>query len=146
MKLNIGSLGMVALLILIVCASGCTNSNSNNTTSNTQTQQNGQSYQQTSNSGSIRIIATGPWTGNIQDSSGGRSVQGSGTQTFLLAKNPGTVSATIQKDNSKDQVINGTIQPDTSTLTVQIMTSGGNVIASQSTSVDAGVVSISANL
>lgn len=145
-KYNIGFLGVVAILVLVVFASGCTNS-SNNATTNPQTQQqNGQSYNQSVNSGSIRILSTGPWKGSISDSSGSRSVQGTGTQTILLAKNPGTVAATIQKDNSKDQVINGTIQPDSSTLTVQIMSSGGNVIASQSTSVDAGVVTVSAQL
>lgn len=144
--INIGILGIITILILVVFSSGCTN-NSNNSTANTQTQQqNGQSYNQSVNSGSVRIISNGPWKGSIQDSSGSRTVQGTGTQTILLVKNPGTVSAAIQKDNSKDQVVNGTIQPDTSTLTVQIMSSGGNVVASQSTSVDAGLVSVSANL
>lgn len=147
-KFKIGLLGILAILVLVVFASGCTsNSNSNNTPNGTQTQQqNGQSYNQSVNSGSIRIIATGPWKGSISDSSGSKSVQGTGTQTYLLAKNPGTVAVSIQKDNSKDQVINGTIQPDTSTLTVQIMSSGGNVVASQSTTVDAGVVTVSAQL
>ncbi|MCE7700095.1 MAG: hypothetical protein K8E24_015145, partial [Methanobacterium paludis] len=83
---------------------------------------------------------------NIGDSSGSKSVQGTGSQTFQLAQNPGIVSVTFQKDNSKDAVsTNGTITPDTSTLTVQIVDGGGNVVATQSTSADAGVVSVSHN-
>jgi hypothetical protein len=47
----------------------------------------------------------------------------------------------VVKDNSKDA--NGTITPDTSTLTVQILDANGNVVATQTTSADTGVVSTS---
>jgi hypothetical protein len=91
----------------------------------------------------VKVVASGAWTGSIQDSSGSRSVQGSGMQTFQLAQNPGIVAADFQKDNSKDVSSNGTITPNISTLTVQIIDKDGNVVATQSTSVDAGVVTVS---
>ena len=53
------------------------------------------------------------------------------------------MSVTFQKDNSKDVSINGTITPDTNILTVQLVDKEGNIVASQSTSTDAGVVSVS---
>ena len=143
-KFNIGILGIICILVLVVAASGCTSS-SNNTTATNSSSSNGQSSQSSSSSGSgmVKVIASGPWTGNILDSSGSKSVQGSGSQTFQLAQNPGNVAVTFQKDNSKDVVNNGTITPDTSTLTVQIVDSSGNVVATQTTSADAGVVTVS---
>ena len=71
------------------------------------------------------------------------SVQGSGMQTFQLAQNPGVVAVDFQKDNSKDLSSNGTNTPDTSTMTVQIIDQNENIVATQSTSADAGVVSVS---
>ena len=82
-------------------------------------------------------------SGSIDDSSGSRSVQGSGMGTFQLAQNPGVVAVDFQKDNSKDVSSNGTNTPDTSTMTVQIIDQNGNIVATQSTSADAGVVSVS---
>jgi hypothetical protein len=91
----------------------------------------------------IKVSSTGPWSGNIDDSTGSKTVDGSGSQTIQLSQDPGIVSVTFQKDNSKDVINNGTIVPDTSTLTVQIVDGSGNVVATQSTSADAGVVSVS---
>jgi PBP1b-binding outer membrane lipoprotein LpoB len=141
-KFNFGILGIIGILILVVFASGCTSS-SNNTNNQTS---DGQSTQQSASSTGtpqIKVISSGPWDGAIADNSGTRSVQGSGTKTFALSQNPGAVSVNFQKDNSKDQVNNGTITPNTSTLTVQIIDASGNIVESQSTSADAGVASVS---
>jgi hypothetical protein len=64
-------------------------------------------------------------------------------QTFQLAQNPGIVAVDFQKDNSKNVISNGTITPNTSTLTVQIIDQNGNIVATQSISADAGVVTVS---
>ena len=140
-KFNFGILGIIGILVLVVFASGCTSSG--NSTSSNQSSSNQQNAQQNPSVASVKIIASGPWTGNIRDNSGSRSVQGSGTQTFTLSSNPGIVAATFQKDNSKDTMnSNGTMNQDTSSLTVQIL-SGGKVVETQTTSADAGVVSVS---
>jgi hypothetical protein len=142
-KFNIGILGIMGILILVVFASGCVSS-SNNTTnsSSSSSSQSGQSASSTGNP-VIKISASGAWTGNIADSAGSKSVDGSGYQTIPLPLNPGSVAVTFQKDNSKDVIVNGTIKPDTSTLTVQLVDKDGNIVATQSTSADAGVVSVS---
>jgi hypothetical protein len=142
LRKNIGILGIMSILILVVFASGCTSS-SNNTNNQSS---NGQSTQQSASSSGtpqIKVISSGSWSGAIADNSGTKSVQGSGTKTFALSQNPGAVGVNFQKDNSKDTVTNGTINPDTSTLTVQIIDASGNIVETQSTSADAGVVSVS---
>jgi hypothetical protein len=144
-KFSIGFLGIICILVLVVMASGCTSSNNNTTMSNSSSS-NGQSSQSSSSSGSgmVKVSASGGWMGSILDSSGSKSVSGTGSQTFQLAQNPGIVSVSFQKDNSKDAIsANGTITPDTSTLTVQIVDGSGKVVATQTTSADAGVVSVS---
>jgi len=146
-KFNIGIFGIMGILILVVFASGCVSSSDNNTSSSSSNgQSNSQSGQSASSTGNamVKVIAAGSWSGSIGDSSGSKSVDGSGTETFPLAQDPGIVSVDFQKDNSKDAVSdNGTITPDTSTMTVQIIDQNGNVVATQSTSADAGVVSVS---
>jgi hypothetical protein len=143
-KFNLEILGAIGILVLIVFASGCVSS-SNNTTNSSSSSSNSQSGQSASSTGTamVKVIASGAWTGSIDDSSGSRSVQGSGMQTFQLAQNPGVVAVDFQKDNSKDVSSNGTNTPDTSTMTVQIIDQNGNIVATQSTSADAGVVSVS---
>ena len=142
-KFNLEILGAIGILVLIVFASGCVSS-SNNTT-NSSSSSNSQSGQSASSTGTamVKVVASGAWTGSIDDSSGSKSVQGSGMQTFQLAQNPGVVAVDFQKDNSKDLSSNGTNTPDTSTMTVQIIDQNGNIVATQSTSADAGVVSVS---
>jgi hypothetical protein len=133
--------GIIGIVLLVVFACGCTSSNNNNTT--TSNGQSSQSGQPASSTGSplIKIISSVQWSGNIQTNSGSRSVQGSGTESLPLSQNPGTVTVTIQKSNANDVVSNGTIIPNTSTLTVEIIDSNGNIVATQSTSADAGVAS-----
>ena len=141
-----GILGIMVILILIVFASGCVSSSDNNSSSSSSNgQTNSQSGQSASSTGNpvVKISASGAWTGNIADSAGSKSVDGSGYQTIPLPLNPGSVAVTFQKDNSKDVIVNGTIMPDTSTLTVQLVDKDGNIVATQSTSADAGVVTVS---
>ena len=147
-KFNIGIFGILGILVLVVFASGCVSSD-NNTSNNSQSSS-GQSSQSSSSSNTgnamVKVIATGPWTGQVQDSAGSRSVSGTGSQTIQIA-NSGTVGASIQKDNSNDAFNNetGAITPDTSTLTVQIVDGSGNVVETQSTSTDAGLVTVTHN-
>ena len=143
-KFNLSILGIIGILVLVVFASGCTSSSNNTTMSNSSSQS--QSSQSASSSGtpSVKVIASGSWSGSIGDSSGSKTVQGTGSQTFPLTQNPGVVAVSFQKDNSKDTVsANGTITPDTSTLTVQILDGSGSIVATQTTSADAGVVTTS---
>jgi len=146
-KFNIGILGIMGILILVVFASGCVSSSDNNTSSSSSNgQSNSQSSQSASSTGTamIKVIGTGKWSGSIDENSGSKSVDGSGIQTFPLSQDPGIVAVDFQKDNSNDAISdNGTITPNTSTLTVQINDQNGNVVATQSTSADAGVVSVS---
>lgn len=137
-----GLLGIIGILVLVVFASGCV-STGNNTTNNSSSD-----TSQASSSGTamVKVLASGPWTGDISDNSGSRSVQGNGTTTFQLAQNPGIVTVSFQKDNSNNVVNeNGTVTEDRSTLTVQIVDQNGNVVATQSTSANAGTVSVSHN-
>ena len=134
-KFNISIIG---ILVLVIFASGCTNSSNNSTMSNSSSSngQSNQSGQAASSTGTpvVKVSYSGPWTGNIDDTSGGRSLQGSGSQTFQL-KTPGVVSAVFQKN---DPTTNST-----GTLTVQIVDGSGNIVATQSTSANAGVASVS---
>lgn len=125
-------MGIIGILLLVVIVSGCT-SPANNTTSNQ-----GQGYStptSTQSSGGSNVVVkvsyNGPWSGNIGDSSGSKSVDGTGNKDYPLSSNPGIVSVVFQKkDNS------------TNPLTVQIL-SGGSVVKSQSTNAEYGTVSLS---
>ena len=146
MGIGVASVCCIGLILIIVIGgmlapdnTVATNSTPTSTTTNTQAN----AAQPATSSPIVKVIATGPWTGNILDSSGSRSVQGTGPQTFQI-QTPGIVSVTFQKDDSNDAISDsGAIIPDTSTLTVQIIDGNGNVVATQSTSADAGVVSTS---
>lgn len=105
-----------------------------------------QNAQSNFKSQSVKVIASGPWVGTIDDVSGTRSVMGTGNQTFQVSSYPGKIVVQFQKDGIKDSVdTNGTIIPNTSPLTVQLL-SGGNVVETKTTSEDGGVVSISNNI
>jgi hypothetical protein len=73
---------------------------------------------------------------DISDSS--RTVQGTGSQSFQISQS-GVVSASF----SKDKTNNGTVIPDMNALTVQIVDSSGNIVATQTTTTDAGNVAVS---
>jgi hypothetical protein len=146
--LKIGIFGIIGILILVVFISGCVSSD-NNTTTNSSSSSNGQSTQSTQSASSsgtamIKIIGSGAWSGDIGDSSGSKTVSGSGSQSFPLAQDPGFVTASFSKTLTNDATdSNGDSIPDTSTLTVQIIDQNGNVVATQSTSADGGLASTS---
>ena len=141
-KINFGILGILAVVLLVVFASGCTSNNTNSSSNGQSSQNNGQPATY-SGAPSVEVTGNGAWTGNIADNTGSRSVDGSGSQTFQLSDNPGTVAVSFQKDNSKEVSQNGTITPNTGTLTVKILDKTGKIVAIQSTTADAGVVSTS---
>ncbi|ADZ10223.1 hypothetical protein Metbo_2004 [Methanobacterium lacus] len=141
-KINFGILGILGIVLLVVFASGCTSNNSNSSSNGQSNQSNGQAATY-SGAPAVKVTGNGAWTGNIADNSGSRSVDGSGSQTFQLTDDPGVVAVTFQKDNSNEVSQNGTITPNTGTLTVEILDKTGKVVATQSTTADAGVVSTS---
>jgi hypothetical protein len=145
-KINFGILGILGIVLLVVFASGCTSNNSNsstNSSTNGQSSQNNGQAATYSGAPAVKVTGNGAWTGDITDNSGSRSVDGSGSQTFQLSDDPGNVAVTFQKDNSNEVSQNGTTTPNTGTLTVQILDKTGKVVATQSTTADAGVVSTS---
>jgi hypothetical protein len=79
----------------------------------------------------VTISATSSWQGNIGDKTGSRSIEGSGSQTFNLGASPGYVSVAVSKGFNS-----------TGTLTVQILR-GNKVVETQSTSAEAGMVTLS---
>jgi flagellar basal body-associated protein FliL len=78
---------------------------------------------------SIEIKYSGPWTGSIGDSNGQRSIQGTGSHSYDVKS--GIVTAVIQKSD------NGTTP-----LTVNIL-EGDNIVETQTTTAEYGVVSVS---
>jgi hypothetical protein len=137
---KIGIFGIIGILVLVVFASGCVSSDNN--TTNSSSSSNGQSNSQSASSSGtamVKIIGSGAWSGDIGDSSGSKTVSGSGSQSFPLAQDPGFVTASFSKTLTNDaNDSNGDSVPDTSTLTVQIIDQNGNVVATQSTSADGG--------
>jgi len=71
---------------------------------------------------------------------------GAGNETFQLSSYPGDIVVQFQKDGTKDsRDINGSIIPNTSPLTVQLL-SGDNVIMNKTTTEDGGFISLSNNI
>ncbi len=95
------------LIVLVVAASGCTQTTQNNTTT-----------------GDVKAMVSysGSWNGGASGLFGYRSISGTGNQTFDLGNINGPVTVTATKsDGSSNQ------------LTVSII-KDGNTVASQSTS------------
>lgn len=131
MKKILGIIVIVAILIFLVYVS-CLN-NQQNTQPNFKNQ-------------SVKIIASGPWVGTISDVSGSKNVMGTGNETFQLSSYPGKIVVEFQKDGIKDsRDINGSIIPNTSPLTVQLL-SGDTVISNKTTTEDGGVINLSNNI
>lgn len=140
-KFNLGILGMLGILVLVVFASGCTSSD-NGTTSNQQSPTNSSSSPSSSSSSSSSssdsvnavINYSGEWSGAVADSTGTRTISGSGTKTINLGSITGAVAVNAQKQDA-----------GSGTLTLSI-TSGGKTLATQSTSSQYGVVQVSASV
>jgi len=122
--------GMIGILVLIVFISGCTSISNITKISNTSTSN--QSNAANNNIITVKIIYPGQWTGTIDYKRGTQTVEGTGTQSYPLGKNPGFVSVNFQKNDTINE-----------TLTAQIVDGNGNVFETQSTSVNQGVVTIS---
>lgn len=125
-------LSVVLIFLLVIFASGCTNTQNNSTTN--QSPNTSQSSTNNSSFASNVIVSVayqGTWNGTISDKTGNRTVHGTSSNRYNLGPNPGNVSITFQKtDNS------------TLPLLVQII-QGNKVVESQSTNASLGVVSIS---
>ena len=83
------------------------------------------------NSVIVEVNYAGPWKGAIEDNTGGRSEQGSGSKYFSLGNDPGIVSTNFQKmDNSSES------------LEVEIIYNN-DILEIQSTTAQYGIASIS---
>ncbi len=105
---------IMAILVLVVLTSGCTSSNNNTTSSNV----------------TVQINSGSTWNGTLASNSGSQFVNGSTNATYNLGPSPGTVTISLQKTGSGG------------TLTAQLL-QGANIIQTQSTSDDLGVVTLS---
>ncbi|BDZ69557.1 hypothetical protein [Methanobacterium petrolearium] len=103
------------VLVLVVLASGCTSSSNN--TSN-----------QSSSNVTLQIYSNSTWIGDYGYKNGDMQINGTGNAKYNLGPNPGTVTVSLENNG-------------TGTLTVQLL-QGGNVIQTQSTSDNQGVVNI----
>ena len=119
-------IGLIAVLILVIFASGCTSSN--NSTGNNSSMQNNSTMQ--NNNIIVQINSDSSWNGTLTYNNGTRTINGTGNAAYNLGQNPGNVRVTLQKTGDK-----------TGTLTLQLI-KGGNVIVNQSTTSTHGVVSL----
>lgn len=120
-------IGLIAVLILVLFVSGCTNSN--NSTGNNSSVQNNSTVQ--NNNITLQINSDSSWNGTLTYNNGTQTINGAGNTTYNLGQNPGNVRVTLQKKGNK-----------TGTLTLQLI-KGSNVIVHQSTTSTQGVVSLS---
>lgn len=132
-KFNKTTLWIIGILVLIVFSSGCTSNTNNTNSSNSQSTSNQANNAPTDSGNAVmKISYSGTWTGSIASSSGSKSVQGTGMQTFQLGPNSGSYSGSFQKTD------NGTLP-----LTVEILDGGGNAVESETTTANYGVVTVS---
>lgn len=125
-------LSVVLIFLLVIFASGCTNTQNNSTTNQSpNTSQPGTNNSSFASNVVVSVTYQGTWNGTISDKTGNRTVHGTSSNNYNLGSNPGTVSVTFKKtDNS------------TLPLLVKIL-QGNKIIESQSTNESFGVVSIS---
>jgi ABC-type Fe3+-hydroxamate transport system substrate-binding protein len=105
---------IIAILVLVVLASGCTSSS--NSTSGS------------SSNVTVQIISNNAWAGDISYTNGDMQINGTGNATYNLGANPGHVVVGLQNTGNGN-------------LTVQLL-QGGNVVEMQSTSENMGFVKI----
>ena len=120
-------IGLIAVLILVIFASGCTSNN--NSTGNNSSMQNNSTMQ--NNNIIVQINSDSSWNGTLSYNNGTQTITGNGNATYDLGQNPGNVKVTLQKTGGK-----------TGTLTLQLL-KGGNVVVKQSSTSTQGVVSLS---
>lgn len=109
---------LYAILIVVVVASAVAIGSKN------------QSNQNSANV-TIQITANGPWAGDYAYKNGDMHINGTGNANYNLGTNPGHLTISLQNNG-------------TGTLTVQLL-QGGNVVQTQSTSSQLGVINIDQN-
>jgi hypothetical protein len=112
---------VLAISMLVVFASGCTSSNNMSNNSSNVSNQNNSNV-------TLQIMADGPWAGDYGYTNGNMQINGTGNASYNLGPNPGHVTVSVENKGNN-------------TLTIQLF-QGGNVIQTQSTSDNMGVVNI----
>lgn len=116
---------VLAILVLIVFASGCTSSSNNTSTNNS-------SYKNQSNSNvTLQITSSGAWSGTYAYNNVSKYINGTGNANYNFGSSPGKVTVSLMNKG------NGT-------LTVQLL-QGGNILQTQTTSNNQGTVNINQN-
>ncbi|MGB9980243.1 hypothetical protein [Methanobacterium sp.] len=127
------AIGLIAILVLITFASGCT-SNNNSTGNNSSMQNNSSAQNNSSMQGNqnitLKINSDGSWNGTLSYKNGTQTINGTGNATYDLGQTPGNVTVTVQKTGNN----NGSI-------TLQLF-KGGNITIYQSTTSNQGTVSL----
>ena len=113
---------ILAILMLVVFASGCTSGN------NTSTNNSSDVSNQSNSSVMLQITANGPWIGDYAYTNGDMQINGTGNASYDLDHNPGHVTVSVENKGND-------------TLTIQLLR-GGSVVQTQSTSDNMGVVNI----
>ena len=121
------AIGLIAIVVLVTFASGCTN---NNSTGNNSSVQNNSSMQNDQNV-TLRINSNSSWNGTLSYKNGTQNINGSGSATYDLGQNPGNITVNLQKTGN-----------DNGTITLQLL-KGGTVVVNQSTNSNHGTVSLS---
>lgn len=124
------AIGLVSILILVIFASGCTNSN--NSTGNNSSAQN-YSNMQISQNVTLQIRSDSSWKGTLSYQNRAQNINGTGDAIYNLGQNPGNVRVSVQKTGN-----------NSGTITLQLF-KGGNVTVYQSTTSNQGTVSLNYN-
>jgi protein involved in sex pheromone biosynthesis len=122
------AIGLIAIVVLVTFASGCTNNN--NSTGNNSSVQNNSSMQNDQNV-TLQINSNSSWNGTLSYKNGTQNINGSGSATYDLGQNPGNVTVNLQKTGNDNGII-----------TLQLL-KGGTIIVYQSTTSNQGTVSLS---
>ena len=107
---------LLGALVLIVLVSGCTSNNSSN---------------QSNSNVTLQIMSNSSWVGDYAYTNGDMQINGTGNANYNLGPNPGKVTISIKNNG-------------TGTLTVQLL-QGGNILQTQSTSDNQGIVNMNQN-
>ncbi|HEX3013007.1 MAG TPA: hypothetical protein VHO92_01875 [Methanobacterium sp.] len=124
------SISLIAILILIIFASGCT-SNNNPTGNNSSVQNN--SSMQTNQNVTLQINSDGSWNGTLSYNNRTQIINRTGSTTYNLGQNPGNVRVNVQKTGNSNR-----------TITLKLF-KGGNIVVYQSTTSNQGSISLNYN-
>jgi hypothetical protein len=116
---------LMAILVLMVLASGCISNSSNNSELNTS----GGSNMKNNSDIIVQINSDSSWSGILTYNNGTQAIKGERSASYNLGQNPGSVNLILRKTGNAG------------TLKVQLI-KDGNVVVNQSTSGGQGVISI----